>query len=387
MTTTQQPSLDGVVAATPPNGDRPQLRRRRRRGHRIGLPIALVAVAAASVGGTLAVTGNDAEQEAGATRPETTTVQATRRTLVDSDTVAGTLGYDGARTIRAAAGGGGTVTALPSEGTTITRGKALYRVDDEPVTLLYGTVPLYRDLHEGVDDGTDVRQLEQNLDALGYDPGTVDKHFSSLTAAAVAAFQDDLGIEETGRATATRFAFLPGAIRVGTPEAVVGDRAEGALYGATGTTRVVTVDLDANDQELAVKDAKATITLPDGKTLTATVTNVGTVATGGSGEGEGDAGTDPTVPVTLTLDNPNEAGRLSSAPVTVALARTQKRDVVTVPVTALVALAEGGFAVRVPDAAAPSGSRLVGVQTGLYASGLVEITSGLAAGQSVVVPR
>jgi peptidoglycan hydrolase-like protein with peptidoglycan-binding domain len=314
-------------------------------------------------------------------------VQATRRTLVDSDTVAGTLGYDGARTIRAAAGGGGTVTALPSEGTTITRGKALYRVDDEPVTLLYGTVPLYRDLHEGVDDGTDVRQLEQNLDALGYDPGTVDKHFSSLTAAAVAAFQDDLGIEETGRATATRFAFLPGAIRVGTPEAVVGDRAEGALYGATGTTRVVTVDLDANDQELAVKDAKATITLPDGKTLTATVTNVGTVATGGSGEGEGDAGTDPTVPVTLTLDNPNEAGRLSSAPVTVALARTQKRDVVTVPVTALVALAEGGFAVRVPDAAAPSGSRLVGVQTGLYASGLVEITSGLAAGQSVVVPR
>ena len=40
--------------------------------------------------------------------------------------------------------------------------------------VLYGTIPMYRDLGPGVANGSDVRQLERNLKALGYDPGTVD---------------------------------------------------------------------------------------------------------------------------------------------------------------------------------------------------------------------
>jgi hypothetical protein len=60
-----------------------------------------------------------------------------------------------------------------------------------------------------------------------------------------------------------------------------------------------------------------------------------------------------------------------------------------VPVSSLVALAEGGYAVRVVSGQDQDGapvSELVAVETGLFADGLVAITSdGLAEGDDVVV--
>jgi hypothetical protein len=54
-------------------------------------------------------------------------------------------------------------------------------------------------------------------------------------------------------------------------------------------------------------------------------------------------------------------------------------------VTALVALAEGGYAVEVADGAT---THLVGVDTGLFAGGNVEVTgAALREGQRVVVPE
>jgi len=84
--------------------------------------------------------------------------------------------------------------------------------------------------------------------------------------------------------------------------------------------------------------------------------------------------------VTLTLDEPKKVSGLSAAPVTVDLTRDTRKQVEAVPVTALVALAEGGFAVRL------EGGELVAVETGLYAAGYVEITSGLEAGDRIEVP-
>jgi peptidoglycan hydrolase-like protein with peptidoglycan-binding domain len=342
--------------------------------------------------GTVLLVRDDSAAASGETGPAFETATAERRTLTDSDTVSGTLGYADPRTVTAATVG--TVTALPAEGSTVGRGKGLYRIDDQPVTLLYGTLPLYRDLAKGVDDGNDIEQLERNLEALGYDAGTVDNTFSSATEDAVKELQDDLGVEATGRVTSARFVVLPGALRVGAHQAAVGDRTQpgGAVYEATATTRVVTVDLDAGKSMLAVAGAKATVTLPDGRTTRATIHEVGTAAeaTDSSTDqpgGDQDASAEATIPLTLRLDDQKAAGTLSSAPVTVDLTREQKRNVVTVPITALVALAEGGYAVRIPDATQPSGHRLVGVQTGMYASGRVEITQGLRAGQVVAVPQ
>jgi hypothetical protein len=61
----------------------------------------------------------------------------------------------------------GTYTKLPDDGDKVDCGDVLYRVDDNPVLLLCGTVPAYRDLHSG-DTGNDVRQLNRNLHKLGY---------------------------------------------------------------------------------------------------------------------------------------------------------------------------------------------------------------------------
>ena len=53
------------------------------------------------------------------------------------------------------------------------------------------------------------------------------------------------------------------------------------------------------------------------------------------------------------------------------------------PVTSLIALAEGGYAVAVQDG---SGVRLVAVDPGFFARGMVEITGALSVGDMVEVP-
>src|SRR6185503_6027141 len=97
----------------------------------------------------------------------------------------------------------GTVTWLPEVGATIRRGEPLLRADERPVVLLYGAVPMYRTLAAGA-KGTDVRQLEANLAALGYTGFTVDDAFSAATTVAVKRWQDSLGLERTGTLEAHR---------------------------------------------------------------------------------------------------------------------------------------------------------------------------------------
>jgi peptidoglycan hydrolase-like protein with peptidoglycan-binding domain len=316
------------------------------------------------------------------TETDTTVVPVELRTLKDAERLSGDLGYADEQTVSAGSAEG-VLTDLPDEGSVVKRGESLYDVNDDPVVLLIGKLPLYRELSYGVDDGADVRQLERNLKRLGYDPGTVNKEFSYYTQEAVEDLQDDLGLDDTGVVTAAQFVVLPEAIRVGAPQATIGTQltagAPTALYDATSTRRAVTVDLDPADEELAEIGAKATVTLPDGSTVMATVDSVGTAATATDTESE-DPSAEATIPVSLTLDNPTKVAGLSAAPVTVDLTRETRKQVAAVPVTALVALAEGGFAVRLES------GELVAVETGLYAAGYVEITAGLEAGDRIEVP-
>jgi hypothetical protein len=76
---------------------------------------------------------------------------------------------------------------------------------------------------------------------------------------------------------------------------------------------------------------------------------------------------------------------LDEAPVDVLIVSDSASNVLAVPVTALLALSEGGYAVEVVDEG--GSTHLVGVETGLFADGLIEVTSsGLSAGDLVVVP-
>lgn len=349
------------------------------------LLVVLAVVVAAGAGGAVAIGRWGGDAEASDDEPTAAdVVEVESRTLTDSESVAGDLGYDEAQAVSADQADG-VLTWLPDEGSTLRAGDVAYRVDEEPIVLLTGRLPLYRDLSYGVDDGRDVRQLERNLRRLGYHPGTVNKEFTGYTEDAVQELQEDNGLDETGVVSAAQFLVLPESIRVGAAQATVGTTlipgTPTALYEATSTRRVVTVDIDPSDEALVEVGTKATVTLPDGSTMNAEVSEVGTVATSTESETESeDPSAEATLPVTLTLANSAKAKELSAAPVTVDVTRERRRRVLTVPVTALVALAEGGFAVR------REGGELAAVETGLYSDGYVEVTDGLAEGDRIEVP-
>jgi peptidoglycan hydrolase-like protein with peptidoglycan-binding domain len=305
----------------------------------------------------------------------------TRRDLRAAEEVDGTLGYGEPRLV--ANQRQGTVTALPAEGAVVTRGRALYRVDGKPVPLLYGRLPAWRELSVGVDDGPDVRQLEQNLVALGYDLDraiTVDDRFTWATRAAVERWQEVLGLKATGTVRLSDAVWQPGPVRVATRKASVGDsvRPGSPRLEVTGTGRQVTIDLDASRQPYVRAGDRVDLELPGGRTTTGRVTSVGKVATVPAGDAT------PTVELVVSLDDPEATGRLDQAPVEAAITTEVRKGVLAVPVNALLALAEGGYAVEVER----DGRRqLVGIETGLFADGQVEVEGeGLRAGDQVVVP-
>ncbi|MGN9908556.1 peptidoglycan-binding protein [Phytohabitans sp. LJ34] len=351
---------------------------KRKRGR--ALLVAGVAVAAAG-GSAAAVTldRGDSGKAGGSTLPPAT-AQVQRSTLVDAETVDGTLGYgtETAVTPRLR----GTVTWLPAAGSTVKRGGRLYGVDDTPVVLLRGTLPLYRPLAPGV-EGADVKQFEQNLSALGYDGFTIDEEYTDSTADAVREWQEDLGLDETGTVEVGRVAYAVGDVRIYEVGGQVGDPAGGQpVLSYTGTTRVVTVDLDVDQQRLAAKGAAVSVELPDGRTADGKVASVETVIELGGGTGQ-EQEPETKLEVTVALTDQKGLGTLDQAAVDVSFTAEKREDVLSVPVAALLALAEGGYGVQVVDGAS---TRIVPVEIGMFSAGRVEVTGdGLAEGTTVGV--
>ena len=354
-------------------------RRRKRRGAAVAGTAAAVVALGAAVGAALGL-GTDAKTPAAATLPPNT-ARVAKQTLLDTQSEDGSLGYGDTSTLSARLMG--TLTSLPINGAVFTRGKALYKVDNKPVVLLYGTVPAYRDLARGA-EGPDVKQLETNLKALGYTGFTVDSKFNSDTAAAVKEWQDDLGLDKTGRVELGRVVFAPAAVRVFEVKAGLGQPAQpgSELFTYTGTTRLVTVELSVSDQRLGRKGNKVKVTLPDGKSVTGVVQSVSTVIEASS---EPDGSPTTKIKAIVSLDDPKAADGLDAASVDVVFTAAEHKDVLTVPIAALVALAEGGYGVEVVDGSA---SHYVRVETGLFASGRVEVSGdGIADGTAVGMPK
>jgi peptidoglycan hydrolase-like protein with peptidoglycan-binding domain len=169
-----------------------------------------------------------------------TTAEVTRRTLTESSTVDGTLGYGA--TLELYDRLSGTFTWLPAVGAVIERGGALWRVNNQPVALMYGSVPAYRTLKQGIGDGPDVVELNENLVDLGYDPygaiGDDYEHFGEATAAAVRRWQHAEGLAETGEVELGRIVFAPSARRVTAVKVALGqDPPGGAGANAPASER------------------------------------------------------------------------------------------------------------------------------------------------------
>lgn len=284
---------------------------------------------------------------------------------------------------------GSTYTALPAMGQIVKQGEALYSVSGIPVPLFYGTVTPWRAFALGMSDGSDVGELSANLVALGFGDGLAQgNHFSSATQAAVERWQASIGAPQTGVVRLGDIVVRPGAVIVTSVTPDVGGSVQPGtpIVKVTSTSRQVTVNLDAAEQAQVKVGDKVTITLPNNSTTAGTVSFVGSVATTPSSSG-GTNNSTPTIEVDVTLNDPSATGNLDQAPVQVSITTSSVDNALVVPVTALVALSGGGYAVEVVDAHGVH--RLVAVTTGLFddADGLVQVMgTGLAAGQRVVVP-
>jgi hypothetical protein len=312
----------------------------------------------------------------------------TRQDLSATTPVTATLGYAGSYTVTGQ--GGGTLTWLPSAGQVIRQGQVLYKTDNgSPVVLLYGSVPDWRALDDGV-TGQDVSQLNHDLVNLGY-AGRADivalgwDYYSWETAYAVQQLDEHLGVSSPpGSLSSGEVVFEPEAIRVSQVTGSLGGPASGPVLTATSDRHVVTIPLDASDQSEVKAGDKVTVTLPDGTTTPGVISSVGTVATTTSGSGGNPA---TTIPVQVKLTDPGAAGTLDQAPVTVNITTgSTPGPVLAVPVTALLAQASGGYAVEVVG---PGNTRRwVPVQAGPVfddTDGLVQVTGNLTPGQQVVV--
>ena len=381
-----------------------------RRGWALAVTALLVALVAAT--GVVVTSGAKPAAAAGQPAPANT-AEVQQRTLTAMVSQPGVLTY------RARSDGSpywvinqteGTYTTLPASGQVIAQGHVLYRVNDNPVVLLRGSTPAYRRLAAGM-TGPDVAELNADLVALGYgtraqlEPRSA--FFGWATSAAVEKLQTALGMTRTGTLALGQAVFEPTAVRVTGVSAELAGRAQPgeAVLQGTSTTRQVQLAVDASQQTgLAVGD-KVTITLPNNRTTPGVVSSVGAVAScpsssgsGGSGSSSAAPGTDacssgnsgsstPTITVEVTPSHPAATGTWDQAPVQVGITTASIPDALVVPVTALLAQSDGGYAVEVVGDGATN--HLVGVSLGLFddADGLVAVTgSGLAAGQKVVVP-
>ena len=274
----------------------------------------------------------------------------------------------------------GTYTDLPDVGDEVDCGGVLYRVDDKPVLLLCGTVPAYRALRVG-DAGRDVRQLNRTLHVRGAGAA-----FTAKTRKALKALQRRRGVRVDGRLALGDAVFLPGPVRIAkvTGRLGVPARPGARVLNATSGTLHVQVNLDPSEQGQVERGDRAQITLPGNETVTGEVVRFGRTARAPAGQGSSAA--DATVPTSISLDEPGRARGLDRAPVRVQIATDGVDDALSVPVTALVGRAGGGFAVEV--ARAGGRRELVAVDLGLFdtAGGRVQVEGDLRAGDRVVVP-
>lgn len=366
------------------------------------LVVSLAGAAAVGAAATVSLTGAQANPAPPAL-PRLVTATLSRTTLTESALTEGTLGY------RASApvinGMAGTYTWLPAPGKIIRPGQTLYRVDNGPVVLLRGGVPAWRTFELGMTSGPDVWQLTAALIAGHFAAGLLtapSSVFTLATADAVERWQAAHGLAATGQIPFGQIVFLPGALRVGAWQAAAGGAAQPgqAPYLVTADRRVVTVPVTP-DMPVVRVGQSVSIILPSESPMAGIVTGIGPApapasAGGGStgngggaspGNGGGNAAArNATSFLFITPVAPATTGTGDGVPVQVSLAIQVARDVLSAPVSALLALAGGGYGVEI---ALPSGAhRVIGVRTGIFASGLVQVSgAGLTAGTRVVVSQ
>jgi hypothetical protein len=325
----------------------------------------------------------------------TSVATVVRTDVAQRQVVPGTLGYQDSFTVVNELPPG-VLTWVPGTGQTIRRDHPLYKLANQTVTLWYGPVPAWRDIGPGMTPGPDVRELDTNLNVLGYDAGPPGDTFTWATEVAIERWQQARGQLVTGTIALGQVVFLPEAIRVTAVGAQQGATAGSGTQILSGSSTEPSVTLNLAPGGPAVRPGdQVLVTLPNGtSTVPGTVSTVGAVTTvpggggaqnGGSQNGGGQNGGTPSAAIPVVIRLSGYPGSLDQAPVQVTLTEQKDDNVLAVPVTALLAQLGGGYAVRTPTAPV---HRLIPVTTGLYddETGLIEVSGpGLTPGMQVQV--
>jgi hypothetical protein len=356
------------------------------------IKLAAALSAAALSGAVVAVALRGTPAPAVPSPPALSTATIVRTDLASTVLAPGTLGYTPSAPV--VNGLSGTYTSVPATGTVVQPGQTLFRVDNGPVVLMHGTVPVWRAFTPGMSDGPDVAELESNLIALGDAQGLLSaagSHYGPAAIAAVQRWQTSLGEPGSGMVPLGAVVFLPTAVRVGAVSVAPGMPASpgGQPYTVTTTTRAASVPLGPADPTVTVGQA-VSITLPDGSATPGAVTAVGppppTSGENSSGSGGGSGSSAATAELTVTPADAATTGAADGEPIQVSLTVQAVRHVLAVPVAALLALAGGGYGLEVVDT--NGHHHLVGVRTGIFAGGRVQVSGeGIGAGTRVAVAQ
>lgn len=315
------------------------------------------------------------------------TATVERGDLVGETTVQGTLQYADSYTLKSAFDG--VVTALPTPGTTLTQGSHVYTVAGNNTYLLHGATPAWRTFEEGMSDGEDVTQLESALSELGYFEATPNAHFDWNTIAAIKRWQKALTLPQNGTLPLGTVLFAPEDMRIGALKSRVGDTAttETELFTASSSRQIITANLKLSDQALGVVGNSVTIRLPgSAASTTGTITAVEPPRDKPGDEGSKETTKERIVPITVTPDDTAALDGTQEASVSLGLTSQTRKDVLSVPLGALVALTSEQFGVEVVDEAGTV--TRVPVTVGMFAGDRVEVSGDdIAEGQRVVVPN
>jgi peptidoglycan hydrolase-like protein with peptidoglycan-binding domain len=417
-----------------------RLTRRRRVLLGVGIAAALLAVGGL-IGAAFVKSPQQLAADTGAPPPTVVSAPVVSQVLTSSVQMRGVVYpsaqydvYVSAPSSSSPAGTGGSSSAGASTGAvyitklavaagdTITSGEQLAELDGEPLFVLAGSVPAWRDLTPG-ESGPDVTELQTALAALGYyDHGDTPGYFGAATQDAVAAYYDHLGYPppSSGGVPAADVVFLPSL-----PATVVGvNGAAGQQPGQPFLELAARGSLELTGElppayagqvkpglSVSIYDAvtgiHATGTVAGLGTATATVP-AGTVVDVGSGAASAasaasgsssssssssssgsssGSGVTTFIPLTVAPSQPLAAAlNGENVLVTVQTGQTEG-PVLTVPVAAIVTSASGTTYVTMVDA--HGAQTRVPVTPGISENGYVQVTPAkpgtLAAGDRVVV--
>ena len=272
--------------------------------------------------------------------------------------------------------------------------------------LMYGPFPAWREFRLGMTRGEDVRYLEENLTALGFNTNQkfqIDQVFDEKTEEAIRQMQESYGLIVNGTLEPGDIVFAPGKsmIEYISPEDAPGKHITSSeivisitpmektdtSIGRSGLTtsslslQRVETQLLVSDQDLIQTGSEVQIELPDETVVTGMITKIGKVAvvpTGNQAE-------DPFLEVSIAITDSKDIIKWTGAPVIVSVTKTFAENVIAAPVSALLALLDGGYALEIKK---QDTTILIPVETGIYSDGWVEIAGpGLTDGLEIVIPE